>query len=179
MSINHKSELGIVVYEDLDAGDVVCLIENMHPVVGDEASDSAVQVNDGLYLDAPEGFWARLINHSCNPNCRLDFSEVESHRRLILVARRKIEFGEELTVHYCATEWDMADDCSSFECDCHERGHCLNNIMGAYHTPLKEMARIEDCLSPYIRNRVGDLPKPEVVGRTPHVPSMRRKKKFK
>ncbi|HXW24080.1 MAG TPA: SET domain-containing protein [Xanthobacteraceae bacterium] len=44
----------------------------------------------------PKSNAARYINHSCAPNCRAE----NTGRRIYIVARRRIEPGEELTYNY-------------------------------------------------------------------------------
>jgi uncharacterized protein len=65
---------------------------------------------------------ARLINHSCAPNCR-----AEIHRgRIWIVARREISCGEELTFDYgyAFSEWPL------HPCRCGTR-RCVGYIVSA------------------------------------------------
>jgi len=71
------------------------------------------------------------MNHSCDPNVRLDTS------RMLVVAERDIAPGEELTYFYPSTEWDMAEP---FECGCGSRD-CLGVIRGAKHLPPEVLDR--------------------------------------
>ena len=60
------------------------------------------EIGDGSYcLDAQKrGSAARWINHACKPNCEVEEDEDE---RVFIIARRKIEKGEELTYDYNLT----------------------------------------------------------------------------
>lgn len=67
--------------------------------------------------------WLATLNHSCDPNVRLDIDRME------VVAERDVGPGEELTYFYPSTEWDMAEP---FECGCGS-SRCLGWIRGAGH----------------------------------------------
>jgi SET domain len=64
-----------------------------------------------------------LLNHSCDPNVRIDIP------RRTVVARRAIAKGELLTIFYPATEWEMA---RPFRCRCGAPGG-LDRVRGAKH----------------------------------------------
>jgi len=64
-----------------------------------------------------------LLNHSCDPNVRLDIP------RRTVVARRAIAAGELLTFFYPATEWEMA---RAFRCRCGTPS-CIGRVSGAKH----------------------------------------------
>jgi histone-lysine N-methyltransferase ASH1L len=50
-----------------------------------------------VYIDANiDGVFAKYINHSCNPNCKLIQWYVEGLPRLCFFARREIKKGTEL-----------------------------------------------------------------------------------
>ena len=98
----------------------------------------------------PRGALA-FLNHSCAPNCVVDTEG------LALVALRVIDAGQELTIFYPATEWDMAEP---FACRCgaHE---CLGTINGAKYLDAKALRR--HTLSAHVRRLaaaagVGPLP---------------------
>lgn len=78
---------------------------------------------------------ARLINHSCTPNCR-----AESGRgRIWIVARREIHAGEELTFDYgfSFTEWRL------HRCGCGAE-RCPGFIVGSYQRwRLRRVPRAE------------------------------------
>ncbi len=80
--------------------------EILGDVIGDPkyGSDYCLDIGDGYVLEPHAPF--RYVNHSCEPNCRFDWFDVNSaenstqHRRVFLIARREIRPGEELTIHY-------------------------------------------------------------------------------
>lgn len=63
------------------------------------------RLDEDRVVDATlSGGLARYINHSCNPNCRTEIVEVDKDHRIIIVAKRKINQGEEVRVldsHEC------------------------------------------------------------------------------
>ena len=89
----------------------------------------SVQVDIGAHLE--ENDTLGYLNHSCNPNVWVHA------RRLECIALRDIAPGEELTLFYPSTEWDMH---RPFACDC-GAGSCLGWIAGAKHLPLDTLSR--------------------------------------
>lgn len=84
-----------------------------------------VQVGDNEHIELLPEF-LECINHSCDPNCFFDTTEMK------LVSLKDIEEGEELTFFYPSTEWDMDQ---SFKCGCGTKA-CIGMIKGAkYLTP--------------------------------------------
>lgn len=55
----------------------------------------------GLYIDATKmGNIARFVNHSCSPNCQVQFWDVDGRLCVGIFAKQKIQQGEELTYNY-------------------------------------------------------------------------------
>ena len=48
------------------------------------------------------GSLARFVNHSCEPNCYAEIKQTSEHssRHIIIIAKRPIETGEEITYDY-------------------------------------------------------------------------------
>ncbi len=83
-------------------------------------------------------------NHHCDPSAFIDFSEPE---RIVLRALCDLAEGDEVSIHYCATEYDMA---SPFDCHCGAES-CLGRVRG-YRYVSDEVARdLEPWLSPALR----------------------------
>ena len=60
----------------------------------------------GEYLDATfKGSISRFINHSCEPNCRMDVWVVGVERRVGIFANSHVDAGQELTIDY---QWALA-----------------------------------------------------------------------
>ena len=97
-------------------------------LVGGRCIDAAVGGND-----------ARLINHSCDPNCEA----VEAGGRVWIEATRPIAAGEELSYDYAYAR-DDGDDESFYRCRCGVptcRGTILAPRDGSDETTLREERR--------------------------------------
>ncbi|MGD8495896.1 MAG: SET domain-containing methyltransferase [Gemmatimonadales bacterium] len=110
----------------------------------------SIQVGPRRHLD--EMGPVNATNHSCAPNAFVDFSHPE---RLVLRALRDIDAGDEITIHYCATEYDMAEP---FECGC-GAASCVGMVRGYRHLPAGAAAELELRLSPAIRALARTRPK--------------------
>ncbi len=85
------------------------------------------------------------LNHSCNPNVILDTE------RMLMIACRDIEKGEELSFFYPSTEWEMQ---APFICLCGS-ANCIHVVAGARFLPLSTLER--HYLNPHIREQMIDL----------------------
>jgi len=103
-----------------------------------------IQVADRVHISGDSRLWA-FLNHSCAPNCRLDFST------WTLVAAREIHADEELTFNYLTTEWDLAEP---FVCACGSSG-CCGVVRGFRHLARREQERLRPWLSPFLAERLG------------------------
>jgi SET domain-containing protein len=76
----------------------------------------------GLYLDGnAEGNPARMLNHSCDPNCDAELVG----ERIWIVARRAIAVGEEITFNY---GYDL-ESYREYPCQCGS-ARCVGYILG-------------------------------------------------
>lgn len=114
----------------------------------DVPSRYSLQVGAGEHLDLPDGcaheeimdtfFW-RFMNHSCEPNALIDGRQVN--------AVTDIRPGEEITFHYNATEWEMAEP---FDCECGS-ALCEGRIAGYARTTPEARKRLRPWLAAYLR----------------------------
>jgi hypothetical protein len=95
---------------------------------------------------APTGADWAMVNHSCNPNCAIDFSTWQ------LTSLKPISPGEELTFNYLSTEWELA---SPFDCDC-AAPHCPVTIRGYRHLNDRQRDAIRSLVSPFLRGKVSE-----------------------
>lgn len=118
-----KNHLGKAVFaaRNFKPGDVIVKFEGevVHkdqiPKKLKGEDDRFVQIGIDQYL-GPSGDVDDFINHSCDPNAGLRFSEVG----ILLVAIKDIAIGEEITWDYSTTlfenSWKMLCDCKKGVC---------------------------------------------------------------
>lgn len=89
--------------------------------------------------------YLQYANHSCAPNAFFDTT------RLVFVALKNIEPGEELTFFYPSTEWSMQQP---FFCHCNQP-ECLGSIRGAAHLSASVLKkyRLTDFIADQVRNQ--------------------------
>ena len=85
------------------------------------------------------------LNHSCDPNVILDTA------RMLVIARKDIKAGEELTFFYPSTEWEMA---APFICLC-GASNCIHVVAGARFLPLSTLE--QHYLNRHIREQIVDV----------------------
>jgi SET domain-containing protein len=103
-----------------------------------------IQIDDDLFLTGPaDAEPADRMNHSCEPTCGLQGATV-------IVARRDIEPGEELTFDYATCDAEPFDE---FECCCGTAA-CRGKVTG-YDWMLPEVQRRHrGWFSPYLARRI-------------------------
>lgn len=129
--------LGVFAVEAISAGDV--LIALAHVFV-DRPERHTIQLDAHLH-QAGTGEIDDYLNHSCDPNCALNFEHLE------LVALRPLAVGEELSFNYLTSEWDMA---APFDCQCGAPG-CQRRIRGLRHLTPAQQDALTPQVSPYLR----------------------------
>jgi hypothetical protein len=94
----------------------------------DPCNNHFLQIDEGHFL-GPSNEVDDLFNHSCNPNCGLEYRDGV----IRLVAIRPIQKGEELTFDYSTT---MDEDCWEMECRCGEE-NCRRLVRDFKHLPYE------------------------------------------
>ena len=107
--------------------------------------NAALQLDGNLFLES-DGSIDENLNHSCNPNCYVDF------RQLTLVALKEIQKGEELTFDYNTSEYDLIDQGCSFTCLCGSL-NCVGEVKGFRCLPVDHKKKIEPFLSPFLKRK--------------------------
>lgn len=107
------------------------------------ASKYTIQISEHEHVAPAGADWA-LINHSCLPNCGIDFNTWQ------LIALTPIAPGEELRFNYLSTEWDLA---APFDCDC-GAAYCPRTIRGYRHLNEDQRNAIDALVSPFLRARI-------------------------
>jgi hypothetical protein len=105
-------------------GEVICEIPTEKVV--DTANRYTVQIDRDKHTEVGK---LSALNHSCDPNVILDTEQ------LVMVARREIEKGEELSFFYPSTEWEMD---APFICLC-GASNCIHVVAGARFLPLSTL----------------------------------------
>jgi len=125
---------GLFARRDIDTG--TRLIEYVgRRIPKDESAEQCLKRNAYIFgLNGSEDVdgkvsWnpARLINHSCEPNCD---AEVDDHDRIWVISRRAISPGEELTWNY---GYDLKDF-MNYPCSC-GKAACLGYMVAEEFFP--------------------------------------------
>jgi hypothetical protein len=105
-------------------------------------SAQTLQMGDGWHYRSSEGPFG--LNHACSPNGYLRFDDL-TYRAL-----RDISQGEELSFHYCTTEFEMA---SPFDCLCGSPD-CLGRVGGFTHMNESQVEKLLPLLSPFLKSKL-------------------------
>ncbi|XP_065839248.1 histone-lysine N-methyltransferase trr-like [Oscarella lobularis] len=65
--------------------------------------------------DRYDGGLARYINHSCDPNCVAEVVQIDKEKKIIIISKRFIKKGEELTYDY---KFEFETEGSKISCNC-------------------------------------------------------------
>jgi hypothetical protein len=98
-----------------------------------------IAYNQHVDLDEP----ARLINHSCDPNCGIQQNVFGGYS---FIAMRKIKPGEEITWDYCMSEYISI---AVSTCLCGSQ-LCRGSIRGWKYLPLQLKKKYADFTAPYL-----------------------------
>jgi hypothetical protein len=105
-------------------GDVICEMPSEN--IMDKPNRFTVQIAKDKHTHVGK---LAALNHSCDPNVILDTE------RMLMIARRDIEKGEELYFFYPSTEWEMQ---APFICLCGS-ANCIHVVAGARFLPLSTL----------------------------------------
>jgi len=113
------------------------------------STPEAVQINEHSFIDTkylvPEDF----INHSCNPNTKLDL------KQRWFIAIKNIPKNTEITFNYLTTEWDMKKYGTEFKCSCGAK-NCFGYIKGFRYLTRKQKEKLRPLLSPFLLSKLND-----------------------
>jgi uncharacterized protein len=134
---------GVVTRAPIRTGATVMLLRGR---VGSDAetNDASLQIGPDLFLESDRGL-DDYVNHSCDPNCLIDW------QRRAVVARREILAGQEITIDYNTAELDLTALLKdhAFECRCGS-ANCVGHVRGFRHLSAAEKLARRDALSPYL-----------------------------
>lgn len=134
---NHGALIRAV--QPLRAGEVVFYLEGE---IVQQPTKYTIQLDAHNHVLTRSGMWM-YMNHSCEPNVRIDVAKRE------MIAIRDIPAGVEPMFNYNTTEWDMA---SPFACGCGTRS-CVGTVRGFRHLTPAQRQAIRPWLSPLIMSR--------------------------
>jgi SET domain-containing protein len=144
-----NKERGIIARKHLSKGEIILkFFGELVPREKVKTPNAALQLDEDLFLES-EGTIDESLNHSCDPNCYIDFD------RLTLVALKDIPNGEELTFDYNTSEYDLIDQRCSFTCLCGSKD-CIGNIKGFKYLPVGHKKKIKSFLSPFLKRKWGE-----------------------
>ena len=135
----------LICLAPIAAGEALLLIDGPHV---SSAGKYTVQVSERVHVEPAGAEWA-LLNHSCDPNCAIDFATWR------LRSRAPIAPGAEITFNYLSTEWELA---SPFDCHC-GAPHCPGAIRGYRHLRRPQRDAIHALVSPFLLRKA--LKEPE------------------
>ena len=114
----------LITKQAYSKGEVICDIPTEK--LFDKANRYTVQISQEKHTEVGK---LSALNHSCDPNVILDTE------RLIMLARRDIDKGEELSFFYPSTEWEMD---APFICLC-GASNCIHVVAGSRFLPLSTL----------------------------------------
>ena len=108
----------------------------------------SLEIDKNLFIESDLKY-DDFLNHSCDPNCYIDFSDVS------LKVLKPIQRGQELTYIYNTSEWDLINSAtpSFFKCDCNTK-NCIGIIRGFRYLTEQQRKEIKNLVSPAIRKRL-------------------------
>ncbi|HRI51904.1 MAG TPA: SET domain-containing protein-lysine N-methyltransferase [Pseudomonadota bacterium] len=110
----------------------------------EERKRRSIQIDSDLFLVSGEVREpGDMVNHSCQPNCGI-------RGDIIVVARRDIAVGEELTFDYAMSD---ASDYDEFHCAC-GTAVCRGQIRGTDWRDPEIQSRYAGFFSTYVRMRI-------------------------
>ena len=130
----------LVTKQAYQKGEVICAMPSENIV--DKPTRFTVQIAKDKHTHVGK---LAALNHSCDPNVILDTEN------MLMIARRDIEKGEELSFFYPATEWEMQ---APFICLCGST-NCIQVVAGARFLPLSTLE--SHYLSKHVRETVIEL----------------------
>jgi hypothetical protein len=130
----------LVTKQAYKKGEVICSMPSEN--IMDKPNRYTVQIAKDRHTHVGK---LAALNHSCDPNVILDTE------RMLMIARRDIEKGEELSFFYPSTEWEMQ---APFICLCGST-NCIHVVAGARFLPLSTLET--QYLSKHIREMMIDL----------------------
>jgi hypothetical protein len=126
---------GVFAVEAIPAG--ACVLE-LPPVFEESPGRHTLQVGERRHQSFT-GDADDFVNHSCKPTCCLDAGSLR------LMALTAVAAGQEVTLNYLATEWELVEP---FVCACDGRERL---IRGYRHLSPEERSELGPFVAPWLR----------------------------
>ena len=142
--------LGVFADRNFKSGEAIISFANTL-VDRDHASSEAVQITDDKFLDTEWLVTEAFINHSCNPNAKLEIHLDQPSSAYVAI--RDIAKDEEIAFNYLATEYDMVKNGGNFECACGSPD-CYHQIQGFKYLTDGQQEKLRLLLLPYLVDKL-------------------------
>ena len=142
----HGKGLSLFTCKDFKKGERVICLEGKK-VLASGATPEAVQINEQYFLDTKYLVPGDFINHSCNPNTKVDMEN------RWFIAIKNIKRNAEITYNYLTTEWDMKAYGTDFKCRCGSRD-CIGLVRGFKYLNKRQRKQLEPLLSPFLLSKL-------------------------
>ncbi len=139
VDLNHYGIKGLFTSENIPAN---CLIFKFKGELLSKPNKYSLQIDEKKHLDSSRDIDDNL-NHSCEPNSYIDFTN------LSLISKRVIKRNEEITFNYCTTEEKLS---KPFECYCGSI-NCYKIIKGFEYLDKLQKEKLFKYLSPYLKKK--------------------------
>jgi hypothetical protein len=105
----------------------------------------SLQLSEHFALEMQNTSLENSINHSCDPNCRLDFTTGMPEMKALC----HIPANTELSYNYNAVEYNLVDIIMMFHCVCMCKG-CWHIVPGFHHVNPARQESLLATASPYV-----------------------------
>lgn len=134
----------LVANKDIKKGEAIFkFIGNFLPKKETKNLNYALQIDKDIFLEST-GYFDDYLNHSCIPNCYIDFENLN------LVSLKDIKKDNELLYDYNTSEYDLIDQGTSFKCQCNSK-KCIKEVKGFRYLTRQQKEAILRFASPYIK----------------------------
>ncbi len=129
-----RTTYGLHATQDMTPREIVyaTTLDRKDDSVGDVRTRHTIEVGPDVHVDCQ---YLRYANHSCLANAEIVTTLGSRQLSLMVIAKREIKKGDEVTLFYPSFEVEMAEP---FDCHC---GHskCLRRIAGALDVPVRRL----------------------------------------
>lgn len=143
-----KKGRGVFTKKNIPKGNLVLKFDDgitLRP--NSTASITAIQIDEDVFLDSNPKQIRDFLNHSCEPNVRIDFDVMGC------IAIKPIKKDTEITFNYLTTEYDLEIKNEEFACFCGSK-NCFKIIKGFKHLKKNQQRGLKPILTPYLLRKL-------------------------